>query len=347
MEEDDNEKLFDVILSDLNIAIPNSIINDSWLRHLKEVMTDFRRLLGFLSMTEDQIGSYINEEQCKELYLQIKDIRENKSKEIAIADGDNWILNFLKSIDENDALTFFKLVGPIYYTLQISKDMDSKQKDLTDNIKAALFIYMFQNLYEILLSNIDSFFYIYLDKNRDIDGKNIKNYRKKILQKRKIERMYKKDIGKHASAAVLYGVIKDLYSNKCREENSKEDPNLLNATIFNSMEESLRNASAHFNAFYDDRTKKIVFLNRDEMSIDEFISLYKRLFVFVYEWMSKYIKSEDGVEFANYIRNKFEEMMKNTIDRLRPIERNGKHVLWYPIIWNTFGNGNIGFRKEK
>lgn len=350
MSENDNEDLIIVILEDLGIGIPIGLVESGWLNEFGKRIEDFWRLYGFLR--ETKVEEVIKDEQSRELYRYLKEQEAEISSRITLTKGDAWILNFLKNVEGSDIVAFMKLAGPLFYIKNIANDIKTKNRELTNNIKAALFIYLFQGIYEVLISNIDSCLYVYLDKNTQIKGKAINEYREKVINKRKDERKRKADVGKHASGSMINKVIKEIYHEECKTKNIKEEQNLFDEDTLNSVTytlrnpSALRNASAHFNMFYDDGINKIVFLNGKKMSIEEFVLLYERIFLFSYEWLHEYIESDTEDEFVIKLKNELTKMLNIAIDSMKRIERQGYHTHWESVIWNMWGAKLVKFRTE-
>jgi hypothetical protein len=252
-------------------------------------------------------------------------------------------------VNESDFVSFIKIVGPLYYAVRIASDIKEVHEDLTNNIKAALFIYLFQNLYELVLGTIDACFYVYLDKKEVVKGLEYTNrYRKEFIDKRKEARRIKGDKGEHASAGLIYGMLKEVYKEECENNHTFMDSTFLNDTIFNQMAEKLRNSSAHFNAFYDEKRDKIVFLNGDEITMEELIALYDKLFLFLATWMNLYLsEAKDDKAFADKIKEEMQKMVDRTEKMLHEIVRSGRQNDWNGVVRHVLGNSIVKFEKKE
>ena len=257
-------------------------------------------------------------------------------------------MEFLRKVNESDFIAFIKLIGPIYYTFSLASDINEKSDQLTNNIKIALFIYLFQNLFELLMSNIDACLYVYINKNMQSSGENINNYKKKYIEKRKQNREQAEDIGEHATAGMIYGMVKEIYKQECINSGSSEDLTMWENTIFNKMTEKLRNASAHFNAFYDNKINKIVFLDGEKLSIPEFMELYQRLFGFIYNWMNLYpADPKDENAFAVKIKGETAKMLKTCLRLMTQIGRSGQQKRWNIYIQYKYGSKIVRFEQKE
>jgi hypothetical protein len=334
------------IITSLGMAIPSGLTDDGWLRKFEERLTDFSRLWGFVKSTK--VEEIIKEQDCIELFERVRSIETDVQGRINLSKGEMWSLKFLKGINESDFIAFIKMVGPLHYMVRIASDIEKKGDDLTNNLRAALFIYLFQNLYELLLENIDSCFYVYLDRKDEVKGqKNINNYRQRFIVDRKEARKIKEDKGEHATAGMIHGMLKEVYKEECDNNQTSEDLTLLDDTIFNQMAKKFRNASAHFNAFYDENRNRIVFLNGEEMTMNEFTSLYDKLFLFLTQWMNLYLsEAKDSKAFANKIKEEMVKMLSRTERRLHEIERSGKRGAWNILVLKLWGNSIVKFEKN-
>ena len=343
----ENEGLITNILTSFGMAIPTGLTDEGFLRDFEERLTDFSRLRNFLSNTKPE--KLIKEDSCKELFNSAKAIDTEVSQRLSLSKGELWSINFLKSVNESDFVAFMKMIGPMYYMIRVAKDIDNNNDALTKNLKAAIFIYLFQNLYELLMGNIDACLYVYLSKNQQIQGaQNINKYRKDYIEGRRQKRDNQTDRGEHATAGMISGILREVYDLECRAADIPIDTSLMNDTIFNAMTKDLRNASAHFNAFYDERINKIVFLDGTQMSMEEFITLYERLFLFLYRWMDRYLSGAKGeAEFVKKIHDETGNMLTLCSRLMLEIERSGKQKYWEIFIQNTWGNSTVKFERKQ
>ncbi len=346
MDEDVDEILLTNILKDFGMAIPSELTSQGFLKDLEERLGDFARLEGFMSTT--RIENLVNEDACRELFKRTKGLEAEISAKVTLTGGEDWTLNFLKGVNESDFIAFVKLVGPLYYAFRVANDMDKILDSLTNNIKAALFIYLFQNLYELLMGNIDACIYVYLNKNALAMGQSINYYRKEYIEKRKLKRSQREDVGEHATAGLIYGILKEVYEKECFDAGKTVDTALWSNTIFNTMTERLRNMSAHFNAFYDDKINKIVFLNGEKLSMQDFLALYQRLFLFLYRWMDLYISgAKDEDAFIAKMKDEITKMLRVSSRLMLQINRSGKQKYWNIFIQERWGSKVVKFNEEE
>ena len=343
----ENEGLITNILTSFGMAIPTGLADEGFLRDFEERLTDFSRLRNFLSNTKPE--KLIKEDSCKELFNSAKVIDTEVSQRLSLSKGELWSINFLKSVNESDFVAFMKIIGPMYYTIRVAKDVNKLREVLANNLKAAIFIYLFQNLYELLMSNIDACLYVYLNKNPQVQGtQNINRYRKDYIEERKQKRSSKTDRGEHATAGMISGILREIYELECKANHTSIDASLMGDTIFNTMTKDLRNASAHFNAFYDERINKIVFLDGTQMSMEEFMALYERLFLFLYKWMDMYLSGAKGeTDFVKKIHDETGKMLTLCLRLMMQIERSGKQKYWEIFIQNTWGNSTVKFEEKQ
>ena len=341
----ENEGLINEILTSIGVAMPSGLTKEGWLRDFEARLGNCMLLWTFVKNTK--VEELITDEQCAELYDKISSIETEVQKRMTLTKGETWILRFLRSINESDFVAFMKMIGPMHYTLRVVSDIEKSGEGLTDNIKVALFIYLFQNLYELLLNNVDSCFFVYLERNQTIEGQSINYFRKELIEGKKKARMKKEDIGKHATSGVIQGLLEDVYKDECDRKQVIADATLLDDTIFNQMAEKLRNSSAHFNAFYDDKRGKIVFLNGDEMSREEFISLYDKLFLFLTQWMNMYLEgTKDSAAFTAKIRMELNKMLIGAERLLHGIVRSGRAKDWNVVVWRLWGSHLVRFEEK-
>lgn len=341
----ENEGMALRIMTSFGMTIPSGLTKGGWLREFEKRLTNLTGLWYFVKTTK--IDDLITDDDCIALFGRIQDIETEVQGRVTLSNGEAWTVNFLKSVNESDLISFIKIVGPLHYMIGVAKDIKKNGDNLTENLKAALFIYLFQNLYELLLGNIDACFYVYLERNPEIKGEKINYFRKEFVEKRKEARRTKMDIGEHADAGIIQGMLKEVYLQECESGQKTFDPTLLNDTIFNQMTKVLRNASAHFNAFYDDQRNKIVFLNGDEMTMDEFIGLYERLFLFLTTWMNLYLSgAKDGKAFARKLKEQMEKMRATAEKLLLTVHRSGRQADWNIFVERTWGNSVVKFEEK-
>ncbi len=343
----ENEGLINAIMTNIGMAIPLGLTDNIWLKDFEERLPDCLKLWNFVKNTN--VGQIIKEQDCIEVFTYVRGIETEVQGRMTLSRGEIWILEFLKKVNESDFVSFIKIVGPLYYAVRIASDIKEVHEDLTNNIKAALFIYLFQNLYELVLGTIDACFYVYLDKKEVVKGLEYTNrYRKEFIDKRKEARRIKGDKGEHASAGLIYGMLKEVYKEECENNHTFMDSTFLNDTIFNQMAEKLRNSSAHFNAFYDEKRDKIVFLNGDEITMEELIALYDKLFLFLATWMNLYLsEAKDDKAFADKIKEEMQKMVDRTEKMLHEIVRSGRQNDWNGVVRHVLGNSIVKFEKKE
>jgi hypothetical protein len=344
MEE--NEGMILEIMTSFGMAIPLGLTKRGWLREFEKRLTDITGLWYFVKTTK--IDDLIKNEDCIELFGEVKTIKTEVQGRVALSNGEMWTLSFLKSINESDFISFIKMIGPLQYMVSLATDIKKNGDSLTKNLKAALFIYLFQNLYELLLSNIDSCFYVYLERTQEAKGEKIGYFRREFIEKRKEARRTRQDIGKHANPTIIQGMLREVYKQECENEHKYFYAAFLDDTIFNQMTARLRNSSAHFNAFYDDQRDKIVFLDGEEMTMGEFICLYEKLFLFLTTWADLYLSgAKDEMAFASKINEEMEKMRYRTEKLLHKIVRDGKQADWNIFIQKMWGNSMVRFEEKK
>lgn len=342
----ENEGMILEIMTSFGMTIPSGLTKGSWLREFEKRLTNLTGLWYFVKTTK--IDDLITDEDCIALFGGVRAIETEVQGRVALSNGELWTLSFLKSVNESDFISFIKMVGPLHYMVSLATDIEKKGDSLTKNLRAALFIYLFQNLYELLLGNIDSCFYVYLERRSEIRGEKINYFRKEFIEKRKEARKTKQDIGEHATSGVIQGMLREVYKQECESKQTPFDVNLLDDTIFNQMTEKLRNSSAHFNAFYDDQRNKIIFLNGEEMTMDEFIGLYEKLFLYLTTWMNLYLSgAKDGQAFANKIKEEMEKMRVGAEKLLHTVQRSGRQADWNIFVQRMWGNSIVKFEEKK
>ncbi|MEM0142868.1 MAG: hypothetical protein QXL94_02795 [Candidatus Parvarchaeum sp.] len=343
----ENEGLITNILASFGMAIPTELTDEGFLRDFEDRLTDFSRLRNFLLNTKPE--KFIKEDLCKGLFNSAKAIDTEISKRLSLSKGDLWSITFLKSVNESDFVAFIKVIGPIYYLIKVAKDIDNNKDALTKNLKAAISIYLFQNLYELVMGNVDACLYVYLNRNPQVRGTQyINKYRKDYIEERKQKRSSRTDRGEHATAGMISGILGEIYDLECRTDDIPIDAGLMSDTIFNAMTKDLRNASAHLNAFYDEKLNKIVFLDGTQISMEEFIALYERMFLFLYRWMDMYLGDAKGeTDFVKKIYEEIGNMLDSCLRLMLEIGRSGKQKYWYIFIQNTWGNSTVKFEKKQ
>ncbi len=342
----ENEGMALEIMTSFGMTIPSGLAKGGWLREFEKRLTNLTALWYFVKNTN--VDDFITDEDCIALFGGVQAIETEVQGRVALSNGELWTVGFLKSVNESDFISFIKMVGPLHYMVSLATDIEKNGDSLTKNLKAALFIYLFQNLYELLLGNIDSCFYVYLERTPGIRGEKINYFRKEFVEKRKEARRTKQDIGEHATSGVIQGMLKEVYKQECENDQKPFDATLLDDTIFNQMTERLRNSSAHFNAFYDDQRNKIVFLNGEEMTMDEFIGLYEKLFLFLTTWMNLYLSgAKDGKAFVSKLKEEMEKMRATAEKLLLTVQRSGRQADWNIFVQRMWGNSIVKFEEKK
>jgi len=189
-----------------------------------------------------------------------------------LQEGDKKILQFLKST-RSGILDFLRLAGPIYSLSELMGKIE-KNKDLDRVIVATMAIYTFQNLYELLLQNIDARLLLYLqDPESSVTG----NFDK-------FKEVDRND-GDHATAGLINQMFVQL---RVIEQADK--------SIFSGETKRLRNKAAHFNIYYDSRRDRFFFPKGEALDFDGFLRLLGHLYMFLVEWL----QSSMGLKFQGH-----------------------------------------------
>ncbi|MGI0059280.1 MAG: hypothetical protein ACREBJ_05885, partial [Nitrosotalea sp.] len=82
--------------------------------------------------------------------------------------------------------------------------------------------------------------------------------------------------------------------------------------------------------------------------MDELVSLYERLFLFLTQWMNLYLSgAKDGKAFADKIKEETNKMIRGAERILHGIVRSGRAGSWNVVVWQLWGSHLVKFEEKK
>lgn len=163
------------------------------------------------------------------------------------------IVNSYKTLKHK--LVIFSSVGNLIYVCEVVDSIKAK-RTLGDILKITCFLWLYQNIVEIILSHLSELFYMIALEAND------KNFLK----------LYTKAVSKDEH--LMYGNLRSYAIKKGFTAESKK-------TFLHENE--IRNRIAHANCFYDSVRKKIILDNTKNITIEEFFKEFEKVRNFLFE----------------------------------------------------------------
>jgi len=314
-EKDSEPKLIQYLLDKREIVLPRVCLKQKMILELDDISRKGMPFLvsKFFKRVNENFDDYISVEDINKLFKKIEELSNNEKFQQKLSEDDKQIIEFLTKNTNLNNLDVLKIIGQEYFTIQVAEELE-KTDNLPDILKMALLMWCFVNIYELTLVNVDKRILVYLEKN----NKNEDNDIKRFLS------VNRKDYKDHATAELINNVF-------CKILNLKEENN----SIFgkSSKPKLIRNKISHSNLFYDSEKNKIVLLNSEEYSIEDFLKEYYTLFNFLAEW----IKTGRGGKFdEKMLIDSLKKMFHALSSDYLKIERSGelkKMYCYYIIKW--------------
>jgi hypothetical protein len=261
--EDTSDGISYRILCNLGIVLPLSLLQKPFIKNLDVALESgsaftFRK---FLETTVANIGDLIKTDSLNECFNEIEKTR-NEMTSVSLTKDDEKVVKFLTDNKKLGFKYFLQIIGPISIVDELINEMEkTKEKQgLPKTIEVALYLYLFQSVYETILLSFDRFLYEY------VSGNHIKLQDNRFM-------LIDRSTNEHREAGGI---------NKILAELGIVDKN--NDSIVNAPFRSKRNAIGHFTAFYDSKIDKIL-INNEYMSLEQLIEAFERLYLFFMRWM--------------------------------------------------------------
>jgi hypothetical protein len=234
----------------------------------------------------------------KEIHKKGKKFEKEQTK--ILTEYDIKIIKFFVSNSKIPLEDIMEIIGPITYLSELTESIEKNKESIPDEIKMAVYCWLFASLYETLLHQID---------RRLIS--NIKNFQQTENTKKFIKQVDRKN-GGHAEAGKIYHALIDILPS----ENT-------NCILDNKSEAKLiRNKISHLNLFYDKRTQKIVILGGKKYTKQEFMKQYKQIFMFLFIWIKESTPNNpNGKNFKKELEKELKNLFINYSKFLTKINR--------------------------
>ena len=292
------------------IMLPLSLLQQEVLIEMEEkIRLGYSATYHYLWKIGKSPDSTINKIKCNELIGIIDDFYAKISKEgIDLEPDDEKIIDFLSKNKKINLRTFLELLGPLQMILDIIKA--SEESEFSKIIKATLALYIFQNMYELLLQLVDRYLYIHLNEIKAIE------FYKRFGEVNRME-------GEHAWASLINDVFVML---KVVEKE--------NNSIFRIFSKQFRNKIAHFTLFYDSKRDRVVLPNGGELTLEEISKHYKYIYLFMYKWLEETLvdKHIDKNNLEATLKEAFKEAYSDLLHEFKRKFRAGVAKRWGTYI---------------
>jgi len=307
------------LLEKQGIYLPTPIFREKTLVKLEKALSSGIPIVVSNCYKEISVNleKFIDSEKIKEIIgLFIKHSNDFERLGGSLTEDDRKIIEFMVKNSSLSAEDAIELAGPLYYLLKVYEDL-TKEEIKSEYLKMFIMISTYIQLYELLLLQLDRRLCNYLRNNKKFSSQ--KEY-KDFLN---LERKYTK----HATAGKINQVLHKLGVIEFK-----------NSSVLDGELRELRNRFSHANFFYDPELKKI-FAGEVQLTKEEFIGEFYRLFNFALTWFKSSINAERYEEAVDSFIRHFKNMLNGLSEMFRKIERS-------PDLKREFGSMVIQWKKE-
>jgi len=309
-ERDSEPKLIQYLLDKEEIVLPTFCLKQKMILELENTL---RRGMPFLVSkffkgVNENFDDYISVEAINKLFKKIEELSNNEKFQQKISEDDKKIIEFLSKNQNLNSSDFLKILGQEYFTIQVVEELE-KTDNLPNILKIPLIMWLFLNLYELILFNVDRRLFEYLKNTDKKDDEDIRRFLK--INRENKDHAMPENINK------ILTKILDL-----KEENN---------SIFGRISKAklIRNKIAHANLFYDSEKNKLVSSNLEEYSAEDFLKGYYTLFNFLIELNKAQL---GGKIDAKILIDSLKKMFHDLSSQYLRIERAGLRKEFYSYI---------------
>ncbi len=322
----DKVQLIEYLLAEKGIFLPASIYNTEVIKNLERkikikspaAVSDYLKWIG------ENIDKVIEANEIKKIIEIIDEVtkegKKNNSKcerfFLKLSQEDKNLAHFIANRPLN-ILENLRIMGIYYYLIQVLDNIFSlRYKKQNKNLVVSSLMWIYLNMYELLLHEIDR--RIYSDNNlmKKLEEKNKEVYKefKKV----------KRDRGQHAMKWQLVRILKEL------DIVSEGSHSLL------SGESKLRNAIAHANVLYDETRDLLISLGKEKWSV---CCLIREIVYLVAFFRMVFTEAIGSSEDINIIEGKLKDNFLELSKMFRLIERSGNLKIAYIKVITNFIKG--------
>jgi len=308
-EEQENIEIVQYLLEKGELRIPTTYFDTQIVMEIgkelnKPVMASAAfRLAKLYAKVGKNAETYFDfdsfEKMLKDIHEKATEFKNEQNQLLTTYDLD--IIKFFISKSKLPLEDLMEIIGPIAYLSELTESLEKNKDTIPDEIKMAVYCWLFAGLYETLLHQMDRRLITYLKQNTP-KSKHVKDF---------IERVDRKG-GNHAEAGKIYYALTELIpsQNTTCILDSKSEPKLI------------RNKISHLNLFYDKKTQEIVILGGKKYTKKEFMKQYKQVFLFLFEWIKESTPSNpNGTNFKDDLKKEVSNLFINISKSLRKINR--------------------------
>jgi len=259
------------LLEKQEIYLPSAIFKNKMIVELEKAISSGNPVVlsRFYGKVAKNLEDHIDIEKTKKMIESIMDYTKHFEEKGKLTDDDYKIINFLVENSFIKAEDSIELCGPLYNLLKVYEELE-KEKIKSEYVKMFIMTSTYIQLYELILLQIDRRLRNYIKSK----GLHSYNQNEKL---RKIIKNYLKDdrsfMG-HATAGKINDVLSRFIGINSRNE-----------SILSGRLKKLRNKLSHANFFYDAESD-VIFAGGVELTKEEFIGEFCRLFNFVLTWFN-------------------------------------------------------------
>lgn len=299
-------KIIKHILEEKGIILPLPLLKNECILQLEKALSSGNPYLvsRFYGRIASNIDECVRIEWLDEFIVLSSRISEEISKKYGkfLTLDDEKILDFLVS-NAQFPEDFLAIVGPFYYLCRVADELENNKK-ISDILFYTILLWIFVNLYEILLHHVDRRIYYYITSN---------NLEARFGRFMNIRR----DKGEHATAGLINKILSAILGI------SPKNQSLFGET---STPKIIRNKISHSNIFYEPEKKKIITLDGNEYSTEDFLKQYSQIYVFLIRWMEKSLGAEIcDTNFKSEVVKSLKNIFKDLSRAFLQVERSPEH----------------------
>jgi len=262
-------KLVSYLLEKEEIILPTVILKQKIILEFEENLRKEKPFFmrNFCKNVVTRFDEYIDIKGIDKILNLITELFQHENFQQCISTDDKKIIDFLVKETKLKDIKALEIIGPQFFTFQVVDDLEKSGKGLTKILKIMLLMCCFVNIYELILHEID---------RRLLTYPKLKEYKNGSVD-RFIKKVNRDEYKDHATAGLINEVL-------CKILNLREDNN----SIFGKSAKPrlIRNKISHSGMFYDSEKNKVILLNGQEYSVEEFLGEYYKIFNFLFNWIN-------------------------------------------------------------
>lgn len=274
------------------ITIPAKLMDSELLQELEEKLE--RGNPAEVKVFYSDLPDRVDYDTLDSLSDEVTEIEDD-----LLSEDDFKLIEFFSGETSNDTIQYFlRISGVLVNIFEIVEELE-EQDELPANIESSVYLWIYLNLYELILGNMTQFL--------------LKHYREEGNQSEIDYIEGKIEEGEHLTAGKLEMHLTETIGVLPRDNDS---------VLSEEGSKLLRNKVGHANIYYDDSVDKFILTDGERYSFDEFMEEFEVLLQFGAHWLLNLNGELGGDEdVSETIKEYFEKLGNKVGKTMVKIER--------------------------